>query len=235
MKTVIVPTYNEEENIRQLIENIFQYLDEDDLEVIVVDDDSPDKTQEIVKGLAQRFEGVRLIVRKHERGLSSAVKRGAEEARDAPVVVMDADFSHDPRFLPAMFAELEKGYDVVVGSRYTPGGGVIGWPGSRIAVSKIATFLARTLLRMPVKDPVSGFVGCRSPKILARSIQHAEYKLLVEVLAKNRSLRVAEVPIVFRDRLRGESKLDEITILLYIQLVFRLLFYHIFGIIDSTT
>ncbi|MBD3158889.1 MAG: glycosyltransferase [Candidatus Lokiarchaeota archaeon] len=235
LRTVIIPTYNEEENIGKLIESIYRYLDEENLEVIVVDDDSTDNTQEIVRNLTTKYDNVRLIVRTKERGLSTAVRRGAKEAHEGPVVVMDADFSHHPRFLSDMFATLEAGYDVVVGSRYTTGGKVRGWPGSRIAVSKVATLLARTLLRISVKDPVSGFVGCKSPQILARSIEHAEYKFLVETLAKNRNLRATEVPIVFQDRLWGESKLDQTTILLYIQLVFRLFFYQILGRIDSAT
>jgi dolichol-phosphate mannosyltransferase len=235
VRTVIIPTYNEEENIGKLIESIFQYLDDEKLEIIVVDDDSTDNTQQIVRNLRTKYNNVRLIVRTKERGLSTAVRRGAQEAHEGFVVVMDADFSHHPRFLSDMFAKLEEGYDVVVGSRYIAGGKVRGWPGSRIAVSKVATLLARTLLQLPVKDPVSGFVGCKSSRILAQSIEHAEYKFLVETLAKNRNLRVTEVPIVFQDRLWGESKLDQTTILLYIQLVFRLFFYQILGRIGSAT
>lgn len=235
LRTVIIPTYNEEENIGKIIKSIFQHLDEENLEVIVVDDDSTDNTQQIVRDLATEYRNVQLIVRTKERGLSTAVRRGAQESREGFVVVMDADFSHHPRFLPDMFAKLEEGHDVVVGSRYIAGGKVRGWPGSRIAVSKVATLLARTLLQLPVKDPVSGFVGCKSPQILAQSIEHAEYKFLVETLAKNRNLRVTEVPIVFQDRLWGESKLDQTTILLYIQLVFRLFFYQILGRIGSAT
>jgi dolichol-phosphate mannosyltransferase len=227
LKTVIIPTYNEEENIGKLIETILQYLDEKDFEIIVVDDDSTDNTQEIVSNLAERFDAVRLIVRTKERGLSTAVRRGAEEAHEGFVVVMDADFSHHPSFLPDMFAKLEEGYDVVVGSRYTAGGKIRGWPGSRIAVSKIATLLARTLLRISVKDPVSGFVGCKSPQILSESIEHAEYKFLVELLTKNMDLYVKEIPIIFNDRIEGESKLGGITILLYVQLLFRLVIENI--------
>jgi dolichol-phosphate mannosyltransferase len=227
LRTVIIPTYNEEENIGKLIESIFHYLDEENFEVIVVDDDSTDNTQQIVRDLGTEYSQVRLIVRRKERGLSTAVRRGAEEAHEGFVVVMDADFSHHPRFLPDMFAKLEEGYDVVVGSRYTAGGKVRGWPGSRIAVSRIATFLARVLLRVPVKDPMSGFVGCSSPNILVKSIEHAEYKFLVELLAKNRNLRVEEVPILFKDRIYGESKLGGTTILLYLQLLLRLILRNI--------
>lgn len=224
MKTIIIPTYNEADNIGRLIERIFQYISEGDLEVIVVDDNSTDQTQRIVERLAHDIEGVHLIVRKKKRGLSTAVRRGAQEAKAGPVVVMDADFSHHPRFLPAIFGKLAAGNDVVVGSRYVIGGRVLGWPGSRIAVSKIATYLARILLRVPVKDPLSGFVGCFSPSLLVESIEQAEYKFLVEILAKNRGLQVEEVPIIFQDRIRGESKLDETTILLFLQLLFHLIF-----------
>jgi len=224
MRTIIIPTLNEEDNIGRLIESIIEVAGTEGVSIIVVDDDSKDRTQSIVTGLGQRFRGVRLIVRKHVRGLGSAVRLGASQAEKGPVVVMDADLSHDPKHLPAFFSFLDRGFDVVVGSRYVPGGRTEGWPGRRIAISKVATLVARLLFRLPVKDPMSGFVGCRSGRILAEGFRFADYKFLLEIMVKNRALRVTEVPIVFRDRMRGKSKLKGRTILLYLELVARLLF-----------
>lgn len=224
MRTIIIPTLNEEENIGRLIESIFEVIGTDDVSIIVVDDNSKDHTQSIVTGLGQRFRGVRLIVRKHVRGLGSAARLGASQAEKGPVVVMDADLSHDPKHLPAFFSCLGRGYDVVVGSRYVRGGRTEGWPGRRIAISKVATLVARLLFRLPVKDPMSGFVGCGSGPILAEGFRFADYKFLLEIMVTNRALRVTEVPIVFRDRMRGKSKLKGRTILLYLELVARLLF-----------
>jgi len=137
---------------------------------------------------------------------------------------MDADLSHNPKYLPSMFEELEHGFDVVVGSRYIPKGDIVGWLGSRIAISKVATAIARAVFRVPVSDPMSGFVGCRSGKLLEEGFDHADFKFLLEMLVKNRSLRVTEVPIVFHDRAKGTSKLDAITIVLFLGLLIRLLF-----------
>ena len=137
---------------------------------------------------------------------------------------MDADLSHNPRHLPAIFDKIKEGYDLVGGSRYLPRGGIEGWSGSRIAISKIATLMARILFRVKVKDPMTGFVGCRSAKLLAEGFAYADFKFFLEMMVTNRSLRVAEVPIVFRDRERGQSKLDGMTIALYLVLLLRLMF-----------
>ncbi|MHA2135619.1 MAG: polyprenol monophosphomannose synthase [Candidatus Thorarchaeota archaeon] len=224
MRTVIVPTLNEEENIEPLVRSIFQHLGNDGVSVIIVDDNSSDGTHDSVRRLTEEYDGLRMIIRTDERGLASAVREGARWANDGPVAVMDADLSHDPRFLRRLFEKLEEGYDVVVGSRYIKGGKIVGWPGSRMAISKGATKIAKILLRVPITDPMSGFVACRSNEFLTSEIEHADFKFLLELLTRNRKLRVAEVPIVFLDRRRGKSKLDENTILLFLGLVFRLIF-----------
>jgi len=222
--TVIIPTLNEAENIEALIRQVYGELN-GDVAVLVVDDNSQDGTQEIVQRLARDLNGLSLVVRKGQRGLGTAVRLGAERVGNShPVIVMDADFSHHPRFIPAMLQQIRQGFDVVVGSRYVPGGRVVGWTGARIAVSRIATLIARILLRIPLRDPMSGFVACSDPEILVRNIKWADYKFLLEIVARDSRLRVTEVPIVFRDRLRGKSKLGMRTLMLYLFLVFRLLF-----------
>ena len=224
MRTVIVPTLNEEDNIERLVRLVFKALGTKDTRVLIVDDDSTDRTHEVVSELCNEFLGLHMIVRKGERGLGSAVRLGASHFRESQVVVMDADLSHNPKYLPSMFEKLEQGFDVVVGSRYIPKGDIVGWLGSRVAISKVATAIARAVFRVPVRDPMSGFVGCRSGRLLEEGLDHADFKFLLEMLVKNRSLRVTEVPIVFHDRAKGTSKLGAITIALYIGLVLRLLF-----------
>ena len=226
MKTVIIPTLNEEENIGNLIRLIIQNLGSDDVRVIVVDDNSKDGTHSVVRDLQSEYKGVSLLIRTKERGLSSAIRHGAKHVTEGPAVVMDAALSHHPQYLPMIFEKLDAGYDVVVGSRYTAGGGTEGWPGSRIAMSKIATMIGRLLLRIKIRDPMSGFVGVKSKDILVHGSVDANYKFLIETLARNRNLRASEVPIVFRDREYGESKLGAKTILLYLVLVLKLVFLH---------
>lgn len=221
LQTIIIPTLNEEQNIGRLIEMIDSVLREH-TSIIVVDDDSSDGTQRIVRESSKTLAGVQLIVRKGERGLSSAVRRGASEVESGYVVVMDADFSHHPRYLPLLIQKLHEGYDLAVGSRYVKGGTTQGWPLRRIIVSRIATLIARFLLSVNVSDPMSGYVACKSSSLLLKGIEHADYKFLLEMIVKNRHLRVAEVPITFRDRTRGKSKLKGGTIMLFLELVLRL-------------
>jgi dolichol-phosphate mannosyltransferase len=222
MRTVIIPTINEEENIGRIIEAVYRYMG-DEVAVLVIDDNSSDGTHAVVQSAAVRHPLVRLVVRRNERGLGTAIRRGAQEAAEGPVVVMDADFSHDVTKLPMLFAGIEEGYDVVVGSRYMPGGKTVGWPAHRILVSRGAMLIAKLLLGAPLKDSMSNYAAFRSGKILVRGVHHSGYKYLLEVLATVPGLRVKEVPIVFRDRTRGSSKLGGKTILLYLSLVLKMI------------
>jgi dolichol-phosphate mannosyltransferase len=165
-----------------------------------------------------------MIIRVNEKGLGSAVREGASHVSSGPVIVMDADFSHHPRYLPLMFEKLKEGYDVVVGSRHVEGGKIIGWTGNRIAISLIATRLAAMLFCVKTTDPMSGFVGCRSARLLATGFEGDGFKFLLEILVRNPALRVADIPIVFQDRVHGKSKLKSQTIIQFLTLVIRLLF-----------
>ena len=221
---MIIPTLNEEENIEPLVRSIFHHLGKEEASVVIVDDNSIDQTHSIAKRLMDEFPNLSLIVRVHEKGLGSAVREGAAQVPLEPVVVMDADFSHHPRYLPRMFEKLNAGYDVVVGSRHTDGGAIIGWTGIRIAMSLIATRVVAMLFRVNTTDPMSGLVGCRSGQMLVSGFQSGGFKFLLELLVKNPTLRVIDVPIVFQDRVRGSSKLGSQTIVQFLTLVFRLLF-----------
>ena len=224
MKNIIIPTLNEEKNIGPLISLIFQHLGSNNVQVIIVDDNSTDGTHAVVRRLQSKYNGVKLLVRTNRRGLSSAVQDGAKQVVEGPVVVMDGDLSHHPLYLNSIFEQLSRGYDIVVGSRYIDGGGIQGWTGMRLAMSKIATLLGRLLLRIKIHDPMSGFVGVKSKETLIHGFVDADYKFLIETLARNRNLRATEVPIIFRDRAFGQSKLGTRTIFLYLALVFKLVF-----------
>jgi dolichol-phosphate mannosyltransferase len=224
MRTVIIPTLNEAENIKPLIHSIFNHLGKHNVRIIIVDDNSTDNTHTIVEQLMQEYEELSMIVRVHEKGLGSAVREGVSHVQSGPVVVMDADFSHHPRFLPQIFERLDEGYDVVVGSRHTTGGAIVGWTGIRIAISLIATRLVAILFRVNTTDPMSGLVGCKSPHLLATGFQGEGFKFLLEILVRNPRLKITDVPIVFRDRTRGSSKLGSGTIIQFLALVVGLLF-----------
>lgn len=224
MRNVIIPTLNEEENIGSLIHSISHYLGTEEVTIIIVDDNSSDNTHSIVEKLMDEYENLVMIVRIHEKGLGGAVREGVSHVSSGSIIVMDADFSHHPRYLPMIFEKLDAGYDVVVGSRHTEGGAIIGWTGDRIAMSLIATRLAAMLFRVNTTDPMSGLMGCRSAQLLATGFQSHGFKFLLELLVRNPNLKVADVPIVFQDRVHGSSKLGSQTIMQFLALVFRLLF-----------
>jgi dolichol-phosphate mannosyltransferase len=208
--SVIVPTYREAENLPVLVEAISRALagHARGFEIIVVDDNSGDGTEEACARLAWGHP-LRLLVRRQERGLASAVVHGMNAARGTFLVVMDADLSHPPEALPALLAPLRAGRaDFVIGSRYAPGGSTEeGWGLYRWLNSKVATLLAWPLAR--VRDPMAGFFAL--PRSLFRSAAALDpigYKIGLELLVKCRCRNVVEAPIHFRNRLHGQSKLS---------------------------
>ena len=207
--SIIVPTWNERENIVPLLEALRLALNGAEYEVLVVDDGSPDGTGAAVTDDARKHSAVRLVQRNRKMGLSSAVLEGVEHAAGGIVVMMDADFSHDPRLLPILVRELQSGSDVVIGSRYVRGGRVEGWPFHRRIGSVMLSRLARVVFDLDVQDPLGGFVAFRREVLegLTTRFSARGFKLLLEVLATRPLLRVREVPITFVDRTRGKSKL----------------------------
>jgi dolichol-phosphate mannosyltransferase len=212
--SIVVPTYREAENLPALVERIGSTLAETDLraEIIIVDDNSRDGTEEVCRQLEQSFPAcpVHLIVRTEERGLSSAVITGMRRARGDILVVMDADLSHPPEAIPALVAALDDpATDMVIGSRYVAGGGTADdWGLFRWLNSKAATLLARPFTS--AKDPMAGFFALRR-----QSFNEAEsrldpigYKIGLELLVKCGFRNVVEVPIMFANRFKGESKLS---------------------------
>lgn len=206
--SIVVPAFREAANIPELVERIERGVlpRVSGLELIIVDDHSRDGTAECVASLARAW--VRLIVRTDERGLSSAVLRGCAEAVNETIVVMDADLSHPPEAIPKMLEELARGAEFVVGSRYIKGGSTdADWGVFRALNSRVATLLARPFTS--INDPMSGFFALRRERFLsAKHVNPIGYKIGLELLVKCGCSRVAEVPIHFANRTRGESKLS---------------------------
>ncbi|MGY5854563.1 MAG: polyprenol monophosphomannose synthase [Candidatus Thorarchaeota archaeon] len=221
MTTVIIPTLNEETTIGPLIQAVFSNLDLD-TQVIVVDDESQDETQKRVRELRVEYSNLQLIVRKGRKGLGGAVRLAAQHSKEGPIAVMDADLSHNPSFLPAMLNRLNEGYDIVVGSRYVSGGKTVRWPGRRLVISKFANRLARVALGIEIADPMSGYIVFKSPDLIVKGCNNANFKFLLEILSNDRTLRVSEVPITFSERAGGKSKMNARVILLYLGLIARL-------------
>lgn len=206
--SVIVPTYREAENLPGLLERIGSVKDASglDLEVLIMDDDSGDGTEEVVKGLGLPW--VELVIRRKDRGLSRAVMDGFDRARNDVLLCMDADLSHPPEKIPELVEALEAGHDFALGSRWVAGGGTDDeWGVFRWLNSVIAGWLARPLTS--VKDPMSGFFALRREQYAAarESLNPVGYKIGLELLIKCRCKNAKEIPIHFADRQHGESKL----------------------------
>lgn len=214
-RLVIIPTYNEQENIREILAHVFRL--EPAFEVLVVDDGSPDGTARTVKELQGTHAGrLHLIERSGKLGLGTAYITGfrwALERGYAYIFEMDADFSHDPSYLPAMLARAQGGADVVVGSRYVAGGGTRNWGVGRKLISRGGSLYARTVLGVKVRDVTAGFICYRRGALQAldlAAIKSNGYSFQIEMKyrALAAGLKVAEVPIVFVDRRVGKSKMS---------------------------
>ncbi len=210
--SLIVPTYNERENLVPLFESIQRALsDLSNLvyELIVVDDDSPDGTADLAESLAEIYP-VKVIRRINERGLATAVVEGFKQAVGDVLGVIDADLQHPPDVIPNLLREIWNGADVAVATRYIEGGGTKGWSFSRKMVSKGATFLSHLLLPVTrnVKDPMSGFFLLRRDVLDGVKLMPIGYKILLEVLAKGRADSVVAVPYVFTERVAGKTKFN---------------------------
>lgn len=218
----MIPTYNEKPNMRELISRINSACGARDLEVevVVVDDNSPDGTGALAEELAKEFN-IRVLHRAGKLGLSTAVIEGFEAATGDLLVVMDADLSHPPEKIPEMVDRIQSGEaQMVVGSRYVKGGSVENWPIHRRLISKTATLLARGLTK--VKDPMSGFFALKRTVIEGVELNPIGYKIGLEILVKGKYEQVDEVPITFADRKAGKSKLGASVYLKYVDHCIRL-------------
>ena len=222
--TVVVPCRNEAENVPVMIDRLGHALSGIAWEVVFVDDDSPDGTAAVAKAIARRDPRVRCIRRINRRGLASACLEGMLASAAPFVAVIDGDLQHDEALLPRMLAALRRGEaDVVVGSRRVPGGDdADGLSPVRRAVSEAGVALARTMLPVPLADPMSGFFALPRPLMeeLAPRLTATGFKILLDLLLSSpRPLRVLELPYAFRARQRGTSKLDAGVMLEYLGLL----------------
>jgi len=222
MLSIVIPTYNERDNVKRLIPSIFSVLEKSGIkgEVIIVDDDSPDGTGRLADSLSEKYP-VRVIHRPSKSGLSSAVIEGLKKARGDKLIVMDADFSHPPGKIPEMFQALNL-HDLVVGSRYVKGGGIENWPTKRKITSQIAILLAKPLFK--TSDPVSGFFGLKR-KVLPDNLHARGYKIGLEIGVKGRYNSLTEIPYIFSNRKKGKSKLNNKEIFNYLIQLLALYYY----------
>jgi dolichol-phosphate mannosyltransferase len=216
-KIVVIPTYNEKENISAILHAIFKL--QQDFHVIVIDDGSPDGTAQIVKDLQAKFISQLFIEeRKGKQGLGTAYIHGFKWAIAKGyqfIFEMDADFSHNPNDLPRLYDACKNGgADVAIGSRYVKGGGVMNWPRNRVTLSKGGSLYTRMITWMPVKDPTAGFV-CYKKEVLETinldEIVFVGYAFQIEMkfAAWKLHFKIKEVPIIFQDRTQGTSKMNK--------------------------
>jgi dolichol-phosphate mannosyltransferase len=214
--TVVVPTFNERDNVSALLRRLEAALDNVGWEVIFVDDDSPDGTSNYLRQIARQNPQVRVIRRIGRRGLASALVEGVLSASTEYFAVMDADMQHDETMLPQMLRRLkEEHLDIVVGSRYAQGGSVEGWNKKRRIASRFAGLAARLVVKADLQDPMSGFFLMRRQSFdeTVQNLSQHGFKLLLDLFASApRPLRFAEQPYEFRRRGQEKSKLDSMVV-----------------------
>jgi len=211
---IIIPTYNEKENIEKIIPIIFSLIT--DILILVVDDNSPDKTSLAVNNLAQKYINLSLLFRERKEGLGrayiNAFKEVLKNGKIERIIMMDADFSHDPQYIPIMIRELEQ-YDVIIGSRYIKNGGTKGWELWRKILSFCGNLYCKSITQMPISDCTSGFIAIKTDflrKLDFEKIELSGYAFLIKLkyLLFKSGARIKEIPIIFRNRLEGESKIS---------------------------
>ncbi len=214
-KLVIIPTYNEKENIKEIISAVFNL--QQDFHILVVDDSSPDGTSEIVKNLQTEFShNLHLSIRKVKDGLGKAYIHGFQWALQNGydfIFEMDADFSHNPNDLDKLYKACLEGADMSIGSRYSKGVNVVNWPMGRVLLSYFASKYVRAILNVPIHDTTAGFV-CFTRKVLEEinldKVKLKGYGFQVEMKfrAFSKKFKIVEVPIIFTNRVQGESKMN---------------------------
>ncbi len=213
---VIIPTYNERENVEEIIEAVFSLTDPFD--VLIIDDNSPDATAEIVKELQDAYRGLYLIEREGKLGLGTAYIEGFEFALEkgySYIFEMDADFSHNPQDLVHLLkACKQEGFDMAIGSRYIKGVNVVNWPMGRVLMSYCASLYVKLITGLPINDSTAGF-KCYHRRVLetidpSNTIHFIGYAFQIEMkfTAWKHGFKIKEVPIIFTDRARGQSKMS---------------------------
>jgi len=207
--SIIIPTYNERENLPLLVQRVDESLKGVKYELIIVDDNSPDGTGKLADELAKKFKNLQALHRKEKRGLATAVIYGLKHARAPMVCVMDADLQHPPEKIPELLTAIDEGADIAIASRYVRKGGVKNWGKRRRFISRGAEFLSR--LAIPrvqgLTDPLSGFFAFRQEVVSGAELNPVGFKILLEILAKGTWKKVTEIPYVFEKRIYGKSSL----------------------------
>jgi dolichol-phosphate mannosyltransferase len=226
--SVILPTYNEKENLPILIDKINRVFADGKIagEVVIIDDNSPDGTGQLAEQLKEKYKFLNVIHRPSKLGLGSAYREGFRAAESKLLITMDADLSHDPEYI-TRFIEKAEHADVVVGSRYIKGGGIVGWGIYRKTVSKLANFLARIAAGTGVSDMTSGYRAYRKEvfeKVSTDRIKSSGYAFQLEIIyeIRKKGFKIEEVPIVFTDRRKGKSKLGMRDIVSFLTLAIKL-------------
>ena len=221
--SVVIPTLNEAGNVEPLLERLGVALAGIEWEAIFVDDGSTDGTPDLLTEIAQRDRRVRMVRRIGRRGLSSAVVEGALASTTPIVAVIDADLQHDEKILPDLYRAIADGeHELAIGTRYAGNGSTGEWAADRLKISRLATALASPIMKTRLSDPMSGFFAVRRDVLLeaAPSLSAVGYKILLDLVASaHRPLKVAEVGYTFGTRVAGESKLDEMVALEYVELL----------------
>jgi len=221
--SVVVPTYNEAENVPLLVAKLDTVLAGVRWEAIFVDDDSRDGTARVVRNLAKTYPNVRVVQRIGRRGLSSACVEGALASAAPYIAVMDADLQHDEKLLPRMLEALRKDdTEIVVGSRFVSGGSVGEFAANRVQISKMGARLARLIIKQDLSDPMSGFFMLRRDVFerVVRRLSAKGFKILLDIFASSpRPLKTVELPFTFGSRIKGESKLDTMVAWEYLMLL----------------
>lgn len=229
--SVVLPTFNEGANIVAVLEQLMARLDTVPglaYEIIVVDDDSPDRTWEIAQRLAEIRPQILVLRRQTERGLSTAVIRGWQVARGRVLGVMDADLQHPPEVTEQLWKEMARGAELAVASRHVEGGGVSDWSLARRIISRCAQMIGLAILpevTARVSDPMSGYFMIARNCIAGRQLNPLGYKILIEVLGRGKVGWISEVPYTFRERVEGSSKVTNKIYLEYFQHLLRIRMY----------
>lgn len=235
--SIIVPTYQEAKNIGELVRQIAAVdFGTNQFEVIIVDDNSQDGTEEIVKDLQSRYPFLRLLARRGKKSLSLSVIDGFKHAVHPVLISMDADLSHPPTKIPEMLnALLNDDTDLVLGSRYIAGGESDGaWPIHRKMISRFAAFITRMLTAIPVSDPLSGFFTVRKSTFLSGDpLDPVGWRMALEIMIKCHCKKIREVPIHFSQRYKGHSKLNFKIILKDMAQIHKLAWYKIFRVLKA--
>ncbi len=233
---VIIPTYNEAENILNIIPEVLKFTDENyEYNVLVVDDSSPDGTAKLVEDFPSN--NVYILKREKKGGLGTAYVFGFKYAINNNfdyVFEMDADFSHDPKYLPRFIEKIEEGFDLVVGSRYINGVSVINWPISRLILSYTANIYTRIVTGLKVRDTTAGFMCYRVPSLATidlNNIRSNGYSFQIEMKFRFtlKNFKITEIPIIFIDRRAGSSKMSRKVVYEAYFMVWKLKIRSLFG------